>query len=500
VIDLPASVIYHHDPSNPGVAGAYNRAAEIAACNGSQWLITLDQDTRVPEDYLIRMAAAAQRSIGYAGVGAVVPQIAAGRKLLSPHHLAFGALPRWFPSGFQGIPSEPVFAFNSGAMIRIDALEQIGGYDTQFSLEYSDTAMFRKLHQYGKRVGISGDIQLRHEFSLIEMNRLLSAERYRRTLAAESAFWDLHMNWLAGCERTMRLLLRSVRQRLRKDRADLRRVTLEFLALRLFHSRRFRLARWRAAVAGEASHIATMEQRPRVSVCMAAYNGGRFIQEQLDSIFPQLAADDEVVIVDDCSTDDTIARIQNCRDERIRLLVHEKNQGVVATFEDTLRSAHGDILFLCDDDDLWAPGKVERVLREFEAHPDVHIVTTRAVLIDDRGARLPNARVNRYGEFLSGFWRNILMNHYQGSAMAIRASLLGRVLPFPRHKLFLHDVWIGTRNDAAGGKTSFIDEPLLYYRRHAKNSSLVHRPLRKVRVRLELLWAHLSRTASISSD
>jgi GT2 family glycosyltransferase len=220
-------------------------------------------------------------------------------------------------------------------MIRIDALEQIGGYDTQFSLEYSDTAMFRKLHQYGKRVGISGDIQLRHEFSLIEMNRLLSAERYRRTLAAESAFWDLHMNWLAGCERTMRLLLRSVRQRLRKDRADLRRVTLEFLALRLFHSRRFRLARWRAAVAGEASHIATMEQRPRVSVCMAAYNGGRFIQEQLDSIFPQLAADDEVVIVDDCSTDDTIARIQNCRDERIRLLVHEKNQGVVATFEDT---------------------------------------------------------------------------------------------------------------------------------------------------------------------
>jgi glycosyltransferase involved in cell wall biosynthesis len=229
---------------------------------------------------------------------------------------------------------------------------------------------------------------------------------------------------------------------------------------------------------------------------MAAYNGARFIEAQVQSILPQLAASDEIVIVDDCSHDDTVARIQNIGDGRIRLFSHERNEGIVATFEEALRYATGQILFLSDDDDLWAPGKVEQVVKEFEAHPEVQIVTTRAALIDDHGARLPDARVNRYGKFLSGFWCNIFMNHYQGSAMAIRASLLGHVLPFPRHKLFLHDVWIGTCNDAAGGKTSFINEPLLYYRRHPKNSSLVHRRFRKIQVRLELLWAHLSRAAS----
>ncbi len=75
--------------------------------------------------------------------------------------------------------------------------------------------------------------------------------------------------------------------------------------------------------------------------------------------------------------------------------------------------------------------------------------------------------------------------------MAIRASLLGRVLPFPARKVFLHDAWIGTRNDLLGGRTVFIDEDLLLYRRHLNNASHTKSLLRQVQTRVELLLAHL---------
>lgn len=492
--EFPEDVIYVHDGQNRGLAAAYNQALSMARQNGSRWLITLDQDSTLPADYLLRMADAERICANRADVGAIVPQIASGRKRLSPNYFLFGAIPRWFPSGFCGIPEQKVFAFNSGAMVRTDVLEQIGGYDPRFPLDLSDAVMFHRLHEHGKRIYIEGGIQLQHEFSMLDMNGRMHGERYRNALLAESAFWDLHRSGLAGCERTCRLCLRAVRQRIRSDRADLRQVTREFLALRLFRSRKTRLERWKKSVANVGQQdSAAGEARPRVSVCIAAYNGSRFIEAQLRSILLQLEANDEIVIIDDGSMDDTVSRIRSIDDPRVKLFVHERNKGVTATFEDALRSATGRILFLCDDDDVWAPTKVEQVLGELSANPDVQVVTTRVALIDENGTMLPDSRINRFGRFVSGFWRNVLVNHYQGSAMAIRASLLGSVLPFPRQKKFEHDVWIGTRNDAAGGKTAFIDKPLLFYRRHSGNASQRHPSLQLVRVRVQLVMAHLSR-------
>ncbi len=75
--------------------------------------------------------------------------------------------------------------------------------------------------------------------------------------------------------------------------------------------------------------------------------------------------------------------------------------------------------------------------------------------------------------------------------MAIRASLLGRVLPFPARKSFLHDAWIGTRNDLMGGEVAFLDEDLLYYRRHGNNASRTKSLTEQIYTRVELLLAHL---------
>jgi GT2 family glycosyltransferase len=501
-LQLPDNVSYCHDARNLGLANAYNKSLEIAAHRGSQWLITLDQDTTVPLNFLADMANAACESSSEAGVAAIVPQISVAKKQLSPNYYLLGALPNWFRQGYRGIPGQPVYAFNSGAMVRVDVIKQIGGYDPLFPLDHSDAAMFHRLHEHGKRIFVEGGVQLQHEFSMVDMNRRMSAGRYRNSLVSESAFWDLHMNRLAGCERTARLALRMIRHWQRGHRRELRRITRQFLFVRLFHSKEARLRKWRELLdeKGVSRDGFDRANKPRlkVSVCMAAFNGGKYIGAQLKSILSQLDESDEIVIVDDCSRDDTLARAVELNDGRIRLFIHEKNEGVVATFEDALRSATGDILFLCDDDDLWAPDKVRQVLEAFNSNPDVQIVMSRSALIDEHGERLPDASVNRHGKFRQGFWNNVFVNHYQGSAMAIRASLLGKVLPFPRNRLFLHDAWIGTRCEAAGGKTAFIDQPLLYYRRHSQNASVTHRPWRKIQVRIQLLMAHLSHACQLT--
>jgi GT2 family glycosyltransferase len=493
---LPYGVQYTNDPSNSGLATAYNRALESAIDEGSDWLITLDQDTSIPSDYFVKMSAAAELARRYAGVGAIVPQIAAGGKSLSPNRFLFGAIPRWYPKGYRGVPSDRVFAFNSGAMLSVAALEQVGGYDPWFWLDNSDSQIFSRLHRHGKRVYIAGDIQVQHEFSMKNMQKRMSPERYRNALLAESAFWDARMNRLAGLERTLRLILRLVKHRMRNDGDDLRRITREAIVRRLFVPKAKRIEEWKARtrqrLGSDLESSAFKQKRQKVSACMAAFNGSQFIDAQLNSILSQLHERDEVVIVDDCSSDNTIVRIIAINDPRVRLLKHTRNGGVVKTFEDALRSASGNILFLCDDDDVWAPKKVQSFLNIFETQPSVQVVTSRVGIIDEDGRPLPDSRINRYGRFLPGFWQNVFKNHYQGSAMAIRAPLLEQVLPFPRLNAIQHDAWIGTRNDIRGGKVAFVDEALLFYRRHSENASQIKTRLDQLTTRLELLFAHIS--------
>jgi glycosyltransferase involved in cell wall biosynthesis len=169
------------------------------------------------------------------------------------------------------------------------------------------------------------------------------------------------------------------------------------------------------------------------------------------------------------------------------------NAGVIRTFEEAIRSATGDIIFLCDDDDLWAPDKVRKVLQIFAADPDTRIVATGLSLIDENDQPIPGSDFMRHRNFSSNFFANLLHNQFQGSAMAFRSSLLRDVLPLPSNHLFLHDVWIGTRNTLAGGKAIFLDEPLLLYRRHAGNYSRKMGFLKQLRLRMQLVSTHLAR-------
>ena len=101
----------------------------------------------------------------------------------------------------------------------------------------------------------------------------------------------------------------------------------------------------------------------RISVCMACYNGEKYIEEQILSILPQLNESDELIIIDDHSSDNTGKIVQELKDNRIKYVFNEKNLGVNRSFEKAIKKAKNDYIFMADQDDLWTEGRVERMLK-----------------------------------------------------------------------------------------------------------------------------------------
>ena len=230
--------------------------------------------------------------------------------------------------------------------------------------------------------------------------------------------------------------------------------------------------------------------RPKISVCMAAYQGEKYIAAQLQSILVQLSPDDEVIVVDDHSSDGTRDQVRLLGDSRIHLIERSANQGVAKSFEEALSRATGSVIFLSDQDDLWDAEKVATVMRAFESNPRVTLVATDATLIDEDGKPLGNSYYAWRGTFRSGFFSNLVRNKFLGCTMAFRAALLPKILPIPGGGDILHDIWIGAVNSATSGAAMYIDKPLVRYRRHL-NSLTVGRltGVRQLRIRARLLKA-----------
>jgi glycosyltransferase involved in cell wall biosynthesis len=220
---------------------------------------------------------------------------------------------------------------------------------------------------------------------------------------------------------------------------------------------------------------------------MATYNGERFLVEQMNSIIVQLGNDDEVIVVDDGSTDSTLDIIASYGDPRIKVFRHDKNQGIVASFGEAILHATGDLLFFSDQDDVWAHDRVQIIVDVFSARPDISIVITDVALIDEKGVSLRSDKRLTRRPFDARFLPNFISNRFQGSAMAIRSGLRDDIFPFPKKVTFLHDAWIGMRSALSGRRSTYIDSPLLYYRRHGRNDSGRLSAWGKLRSRIEML-------------
>lgn len=207
----------------------------------------------------------------------------------------------------------------------------------------------------------------------------------------------------------------------------------------------------------------------KISVCMAVYNGAAYLLPQFESILAQLRTADEVVVVDDASQDDSADVLRNLSDSRLHVYRNETNLGVLASFEKALKLAHGDILFLSDQDDLWLPGKVDKIIEVFSLNPEITLVTSDAQIIDKCGFVVAESFFAQRGHFAIGVLRNLFKNKYLGCTLAFRRSMLDHFLPIP-NDVPMHDMWFGMVNDIYG-KTHYIDEPLIAYRRHGGNLS-----------------------------
>lgn len=198
---------------------------------------------------------------------------------------------------------------------------------------------------------------------------------------------------------------------------------------------------------------------------MATFNGGRFIEKQLASILCQLSVEDEVIISDDGSTDDTLARIMKFDDFRIKLLHHTSRTTITDNFENALKKATGRYVFLADQDDVWESRKVETVLpllRSFD------LVVTDCRILDVRGMVMSRSYFKSNGSG-AGLVKNLIKNSYIGCCTAFTRGVLVRSLPFPRCTP-MHDWWLGLVAECTG-TTCFCEEKLVRHRHHGNNAS-----------------------------
>lgn len=215
-----------------------------------------------------------------------------------------------------------------------------------------------------------------------------------------------------------------------------------------------------------------------ISVCMATYNGEKYLREQIDSILCQLKEEDELIISDDHSKDKTVEIIKSYNDKRIKFFYNDGKNGVIHNFENALKRANGDIIFLSDQDDVWLPNKVTVFLQYFQQYDtiisDCFIVDSN---LNDTGKSMYGVKQPK-----NGIINNIIQNHYLGCCMAFKRNVLNRALPFPP-KIAMHDIWLGLCGECVG-KVGFIEEKLTKYRRHEATVTSIDKSPLKVSYRI----------------
>ena len=195
----------------------------------------------------------------------------------------------------------------------------------------------------------------------------------------------------------------------------------------------------------------------RISVALCTFNGMPHIGEQLRSIEEQTRPVDELVIADDGSTDGTLEML-----ERYPVIKNPQRLGITKNFAQAIAACTGDIIFLADQDDVWAPNKVEVVARALES---ADCVFTNAHvdggLLWDHIAFTTNER--RRVHLGQAF--DILLRHNvaTGATMAFRSKWREAILPIPEG--MPHDRWIALILSAVA-HVDCIDEPLITYRQH----------------------------------
>lgn len=202
---------------------------------------------------------------------------------------------------------------------------------------------------------------------------------------------------------------------------------------------------------------------PLVSVALCTFNGALYLREQLESLIAQQDVSLEIVIVDDASGDGTvsIAREYAAADGRIRFVVNERNLGPAASFERAMSLCNGVFIAPCDQDDIWAPDKLSRLLAVIGTYDAAYCDSDYV----DAAGHATGQRISDTTAMLSGCnpIAFLFANSVSGHALLLRRDLFERARPFPPDAY--HDWWLAL---CAAGRNGiqYLDEPLVRFRRH----------------------------------
>jgi glycosyltransferase involved in cell wall biosynthesis len=216
-----------------------------------------------------------------------------------------------------------------------------------------------------------------------------------------------------------------------------------------------------------------------ISVCLASYNGEKFIELQLSSIIKQLDEDDEIIIVDDCSTDNTLRIIRSIKDERIKIFLNEINKGHVFSFGRAIALATKEVIFMSDQDDVWLEGRVTLMKNKLQ-NSSAMLVSSNSYFVDAKGGEIDYNIDGVDSKFSNKNLSNIIdifkgKENYYGCAMALKKELKELILPIPDY-VESHDLWIAMAANIIKSNLH-CDEVTLNRRVHGANASIVKRKL-----------------------
>jgi glycosyltransferase involved in cell wall biosynthesis len=210
-----------------------------------------------------------------------------------------------------------------------------------------------------------------------------------------------------------------------------------------------------------------------ISVAMAAYNGGKFIAEQIDSILAQTYQDFEIVICDDCSTDNTWDVIQQyvAKDDRIKAYKNEQNLGFRKNFVKAINLCSGEYIALSDQDDVWTEDHLQVLLDNLKGYT---LVCADSLLVGENGESwnmtLRQAEAADYmpeDNFDKAYSVMYFRNMFQGSCMLFHRDFMQTALPLP-DDICYHDVWFALLACYMDG-INYVEKVISCYRMHDNN-------------------------------
>ncbi|MEI8061985.1 MAG: glycosyltransferase [bacterium] len=202
-----------------------------------------------------------------------------------------------------------------------------------------------------------------------------------------------------------------------------------------------------------------------VSIAIATYNGGSFLTEQLDSLLNQSYKNIEIVISDDKSTDNTLSILDEYarKDPRITYSINPSPSGFKNNFNRAISLCKGEIIFLCDQDDIWFENKIEEHIQCYK-NPNIQWVYNEVALVDEHKKPI--------GEYPSNYYTGLSFFYMTGGrcilgcATSYRSNLLTKVLPIndlaPGHDSYIQMAIYPT-------KSFYIHKKLQEYRQHKRS-------------------------------